>query len=70
LPLKDEVERVADILEFCKSNSINLSGRLTLLQTTALNKKARLFIGVDTAITHISAVNSTSIFTFVTYCYL
>jgi len=63
-PLKDETERVDDILKFCKSEAVNLSGQLTLLQTAALNKRAKLFIGVDTAIMHISAANDIPVFAF------
>ena len=63
-PLKDEMERVSDILRLCKSSPVNMSGKLTLLQTAALNKKARLFIGVDTAIMHISAANDTPVLAF------
>ena len=41
-----------------------MSGELTLKQIAALNKKAKLFIGVDTAIMHISAANDTPVLAF------
>jgi len=63
-PIKDEIDRIDNILDFCKSKPVNLSGTLTLLQTAALNKRAKLFIGVDTAIMHISAANDTPVFAF------
>ncbi len=63
-PMQAEFEKIGSILSLCKSSPINLSGKLSLKQTAALNKKAKLFIGVDTAIMHISAANSTPVFAF------
>ena len=63
-PEKYEINKVSSILDLCKSKPINLSGKLTLKQTAALNKKAKIFIGVDTAIMHISAANDTPVFAF------
>jgi len=63
-PEKNELNKVDDILGLCKSAPINLSGKLTLKQTAALNKKAKLFIGIDTAIMHISAANNIPVFAF------
>jgi len=63
-PIKAEVDRVDSILSLCQSNPINLSGRASLKQIVALNKKANMFIGVDTAIMHISAANNTSVLAF------
>lgn len=63
-PVVVELDKVDGILEFCKSKPINLSGKLSLRQTMALNKKAQLFIGVDTAIMHISAANDTPVLAF------
>ena len=59
-----EIDKINSILSLCKSNPINLSGKLSLKQTAALNKKAKLFIGVDTAIMHMSAANDTPVFAF------
>ena len=59
-----EIDKIDSILNHCSSNPLNLSGRLTLKQTAALNKRAKLFIGVDTAIMHISASNDTPVFAF------
>ncbi len=60
-PIKRELEKIDEILRLCQSSPINFSGKLNLnlKQTAALNKKAKLFIGVDTAIPHISAANNT-----------
>ena len=57
-PLKRELEQIDRVLHACSSSPINLGGGLTLKQTAILNKKAKLFIGVDTAIMHISAANN------------
>jgi len=63
-PVQAELDKVNGILNLCKSNPINLSGKLSLNQTAVLNKKAKLFIGVDTAIMHMSAANDTPVFAF------
>ena len=55
---KFELEKVNKILSLVKSKPLNLSGKLSLKETAALNKKAKLFIGVDTSIMHISASNN------------
>ena len=53
------MDKLKDILGFCQSSLSNLGGKLSLKQTAALNNKAKLFIGVDTAIMHISTANNT-----------
>ena len=58
-PIQRELDKLDNILKLCKSRPINLGGKLTLKQTSALNKRSKLFIGVDTAIMHISAANNT-----------
>jgi heptosyltransferase-3 len=63
-PIQKELDKVGSILNLCKSTPMNLSGQLTLKQTAAFNKKAKLFIGVDTAIMHISAANDIPVFAF------
>ena len=63
-PVQAEIDKINSILSLCQSNPINLSGELSLKQTAALNKKAKLFIGVDTAIMHMSAANDTPVFAF------
>jgi len=63
-PEKAELTKVHNIVKLCKSSPINLSGELSLKQTAALNKKADLFIGVDTAIMHISAANDIPVLAF------
>jgi len=61
---KFELEKIQEILDLCQSKPINLSGKLSLKQTAALNKKAKFFIGVDTAIMHVSASNNVPVFAF------
>jgi len=63
-PIQAELDKINSIVSLCKSNPINLSGELSLKQTAALNKDAKLFIGVDTAIMHMSAANDTPVFAF------
>ena len=63
-PDKKEISKINSILSLCKSEPINLSGELTLKQTAALSKKAKLFIGVDTAIMHIAAANDVPVIAF------
>jgi heptosyltransferase-3 len=63
-PIKSEIDKVNNILNLCESKPLNLSGRLSLKQTAALNKKSKLFIGVDTAVMHISASNDIPVFAF------
>jgi len=63
-PIKQEIDKLNSILKLCKSKPINLAGQLTLKQTASLNKKANFFIGVDTAIMHISAANNTPVLAF------
>ena len=57
-PIQRELDKLDNILKLCQSKPINLGGRFTLKQTAALNSKSKLFIGVDTAIMHISAANN------------
>ena len=59
-----ELEKVNKILSLTKSKPINLSGKLSLKETAALNKKAKLFIGVDTSIMHLSASNNVPVLAF------
>jgi len=54
-----ELDKLDSILKSCNSNPLNLGGQLSLTQVGALNSQAKLFIGVDTAIMHISAANDT-----------
>lgn len=63
-PIGKEIDKVNSILNFCKSSPINLSGELSLKQTAVLNRKAKMFIGVDTAIMHISAANDIPVLSF------
>ena len=63
-PIEAEIKKVNEILSLCKSKPVNLSGKLSLKQTAALNQKAKAFIGVDTAIMHISAANNIPVIAF------
>ena len=63
-PEKFELEKIQEILDLCESKPINMSGKLSLKQTAALNKKAKLFIGIDTAIMHVSASNNIPVLAF------
>ena len=59
-----EINKIKSIMMHCFSKPKNLCGKLTLKQTAALNKRARFFIGVDTAIMHMSAANDIPVFAF------
>jgi len=61
---KFELDKVDKILNYCKSNPVNIAGKFSLKQIAALNKKSKLFIGVDTAIMHVSASNNIPVFAF------
>jgi heptosyltransferase-3 len=57
-PIQRELDKLDDILKLCQSKPINLGGELTLKQIAALNSKSKIFIGVDTAIMHVSSANN------------
>lgn len=63
-PDAEEMKKTGRIAELCKTAPLNLAGALTLKQTGALNRSAAMFIGVDTAIMHMSAANDTPTFAF------
>ena len=63
-PVETEVKKVEGILSLCQSSPLNLSGQLSLKQTAALNQRAHGFIGVDTAIMHMSAANNIPVLAF------
>ena len=56
---KYELKILRKILRNCNSSPIVYGGTLNLEQIAALNSKAILFVGADTAIMHISAANNT-----------
>jgi len=56
-PVEEEVKKIETIISYCKTLPVNLIGKLTLKETAALNKRSLLYVGVDTAIMHISAAN-------------
>ncbi|MBC8146834.1 MAG: putative lipopolysaccharide heptosyltransferase III [Bacteroidetes bacterium] len=63
-PVDQELARVVNILKYTKSKPINLSGKLTLLETAALNKLTQMLIVVDTAIMHIATANDVPVLAF------
>ena len=63
-PNSRELDKLDEILNLCNSQPLNLGGKLSLTQIGALNQHAKLFIGVDTAIMHISASNNVPILAF------
>ncbi len=63
-PVKQELDRLNNILSLCKSRPISYAGVFTLKQMACLNKKAKAFIGVDTSIMHISAANNIPVLAF------
>jgi len=63
-PISRELKKINNILKLSVSRPINLGGNLTLTQIGALNQYAKLFIGVDSAIMHISAANNVPVLAF------
>jgi heptosyltransferase-3 len=63
-PDKKEMKKVENILNLCKTKPINLSGKLSLKEVAYLSSKAKLFIGVDTAIMHMAAAVDTPVVAF------
>ena len=63
-PIAKEKEKLQRILRYCQSAPLDLSGTLTLKETAALNRQAAFFVGVDTAIMHISAANDVPVLAF------
>mgnify|MGYP000025753422 CR=1 FL=1 len=59
-PIQRELDKLDNILKLCQSKPIDFGsmGTLNLKQTAALNAKSKIFIGVDTAIMHISVANN------------
>jgi len=60
-PDKRELQEVNQILAHCHSMPLNLSGKLNLKEVAYLSKKAKCFIGVDTAPMHIAAAVNTPV---------
>lgn len=56
-PNQRELDKLNAILQLCNSTPLNLGGQLSLTQTGVLNHRAKLFVGVDTAVMHMSAAN-------------
>ncbi len=63
-PIPEEEQKVDDILRLCKTEPLNLTGKLSLKETAALNKRSLMYVGVDTAIMHISAANDVPVLAF------
>jgi len=60
-PSEPELELVRAIRAACTTETIDLSGQLTLKQLAALAGRARLFVGVDSAPMHIAAAMGTPV---------
>ncbi len=56
-----ELTKIQNILSYCRSNPINLSGFISLNELSYLAKKAIFFLGVDTAPMHIAAAVNTPV---------
>jgi heptosyltransferase-3 len=55
----DEMAYIDGIIQAAPHSCQSLAGQLTLAQTTHLLKEARLYIGPDTAVTHLAAATGT-----------
>ena len=60
-PADIELQRVRNILRHCSQTPIDLAGKLTLKQLTALSSLSLLFFGVDSAPMHIAASQNTPV---------
>jgi len=56
-----ELKKIDRILKFCRTQPVNLAGKVTLKQLAALSQRSRLFLGVDTAAMHIAAAVGTPV---------
>ena len=59
-----ESKKLQNILKLCHSKPLYFDGTLTLPEVSLLNSKALAFVGVDTAIMHLSAANNIPTFAF------
>lgn len=57
-PDSKEQEKVQNIITLCQNKPLNLAAKLSLKQVAYLNSLSQLFIGVDTAVMHMSAANN------------
>ncbi len=60
-PTSEEAVLVSDILAKSRTKPTNLAGKLSLKSLAALTRRARLFIGVDSAPMHIAAAMGTPV---------
>lgn len=60
-PSPDESRAVREILHHANCEMLDLSGRLSLKQLAALTRRARCFVGVDSAPMHIAASQGTPV---------
>ena len=61
---ENEINKVQKILKLCKSKPLNLSGKLSLSELIALNRKVNLVLTIDTLLMHISSANDKPIIAF------
>lgn len=55
---QEELDYIANIAQQLPENTVNLSGRLSLAELTTIIAGAKLFIGLDTGITHLAAATA------------
>jgi len=60
-PAPDELEFVANIKAACRTEVVDLAGKLSLKELVALTARAWLFVGVDSAPMHIAAAKGTPV---------
>ncbi len=60
-PEARELEKIAKIVTLCRTNPVNLGGKISLKELAVLSERSLLFIGVDTAPMHIAAAVGTRV---------
>lgn len=58
-PVEQEVAYALELAERARGDIINLVGKLSLATTAEVIRRARLFVGPDTSVTHIAAATGT-----------
>jgi len=61
---KEDIDQVDKILNLCNSNPVNLCGKTSISEVSAINKLSRLLIVVDTAVMHVSSANQIPVIAF------
>jgi heptosyltransferase-3 len=55
----DELEYIAQIVRTIPSTTVSMAGKLSLAESAALISYARIYVGMDTALTHVAAAVGT-----------